>query len=496
VPAAGLAAVVAGLVLLVSPLHIVGAVIFVVGCVVVGLTEPDLALLAVLVLFPFHPLLSRFATENLGVTGASLWVASAWKEATLAAVLAVLGARLLATNPDWRTFRPHLMDALAAVLVAMVGLGMALHPGGLALNEARLLLFPVGVYVAIRLSHLSVRRFFEFAAIAALGFAVFLIVQSSFFGWAFVTSYWGTPALSIPYTFTASGLIGPRGAGTLASPNDAALILGAFICMLGASLLVLRERRWWHAVVLAVAVVGLTMTFSRSGIAGALVGVAVLIAVAARFVHFQPRRGLGLLLAALVVAGALSSVVYAERGGLTLLRGTFVSLSTATDSETPPNNGAITAAGGDPSTSDHLASISDAFTVVRTNPLGVGLGTVGARPVPISGERPQYVIESWYLSMGVSLGWIGLAWTILLPIGFVLAGVMALRRGRSLAGLALVGAAVCVGIVGVVLPSMMEPELAMIPWALAALAVGSRSVESESEASPPPPSISLEEASA
>ncbi len=44
-------------------------------------------------------------------------------------------------------------------------------------------------------------------------------------------------------------------------------------------------------------------------------------------------------------------------------------------------------------------------------------------------------------------------------------------RRTAVGGLAAVGAAVVVGVTGIVLPTMLEPQVAYLPWLLAGLAV-------------------------
>ena len=113
--------------------------------------------------------------------------------------------------------------------------------------------------------------------------------------------------------------------------------------------------------------------------------------------------------------------------------------------------------------------------MVESHPLGIGLGTVGSRGVPNTSERPQYILESYYLSMGVMLGWPGLAWAFLLPLVMLITAIRALRRGDRTAGLALLALSVSVAIVSYWLPTIMEPEMAILPWSLAAVAVASQS---------------------
>src|ERR1035437_10066788 len=294
----------AGLIVMASPLHLLGAVLLVLGVSLVGLTAPDWALLAILVLFPVHPLASRVLQVDFGVTGSALLVFSSWKELALAVVIGGQLIRGLAAHPDWRAVRAQLnvVDVLGAGLVVLATIGLALNPDGLALNQFRLWLFPVGVYVAVRLSGLSIRQFLEAAAVVAVAFGTFLVVQGDFLGFGFVSRYW-TAAGRIPNTYTALLLDGPRGSGTLASPNEAALALAFWACMLAAAVLVLREWRRWHALALGIVLVTLAVTFSRSGPAGAFVGIVALLFAVGLTGGLKPRQGLAGLLGGTIAGG-------------------------------------------------------------------------------------------------------------------------------------------------------------------------------------------------
>jgi len=471
--AAGAASIV-GLVLLVSPFHLAGAILIALGVAVIGLTMPDLGLWLVLLLFAVHPLLSKVVQVNFGVTGAALLIFSAWKEIALATVLI---ARLVALAISYRAgvrwrYRPALMDVVAAALILLVAMGVAMRPDSLAVNTARLLLFPIGVYIALRLSPVDPGRYMKLAVAIAVGISAYAVVQSSFFGFSFVSSYWGQPDLPIPYTYIAQYLQGPRASGTFASPNELGFDLTA-VALMGVSLLIVKpaQGRWVAAALFAI-LIGLAVTFSRSAIVASLVGIAVVLVAARRFSP-SPRRTSKYLALAIVPALLLSSVIYDVRGGTTLIQSTIASLvssSSSTDTgvpSTPPPGGIVI----DPSTQGHIESLSAAWSAVTTHPLGLGLGTVGSRADPLTSERPEYIFESWYLTMGISLGWLGLAWAVFLPFALFFTALMALRRGRSLAGLSLLGLSIGMAIVSFLLPTMMEPQMAMLPWSLAALAL-------------------------
>jgi O-antigen ligase len=358
-----------------------------------------------------------------------------------------------------------------------------MRPDSLAVNTARLLLFPIGVYIALRLSPVDPGKYLKLAVAIAVGISAYAVVQSSFFGFSFVNSYWGQPDLPIPYTFIAQYLQGPRASGTFASPNELGFALTA-VALMAVSLLIVKPTRGrWAAAALFAILVALAVTFSRSAIVASAVGIAVILVAARRFSP-SPRRTFTYLALAIVPALLLSGVIYEVRGGTTLIQSTIASL---TSSSSVTDTGGPSLAPGatpsptpsglviDPSTQGHLESLAAAWSAVQANPLGLGLGTVGSRADPLTSERPQYIFESWYLTMGVSLGWLGLAWAVFLPFAMFLSALIALRRGRSLAGLSLLGLSIALAIVSYLLPTMMEPQMAMLPWSLAALAVSSAS---------------------
>ena len=472
-PVAGAVLAVAGLIATASPLHLIGAVALVLGVAIVGLAAPDYALLAVLVLFPVHPLAARVARFDFGVTGSALLVFSAWKEVALVTVLGSELVRHASTHPDWQTIRARLqiVDVSAVALAALLALGLALNPHSLALDQFRLWLFPIGVYAAVRLSRLSFRLFLEAAAVVAVAIGAFLIVQSSFLGVGFVLHYWANAGGAVPSSFLANILQGPRGAGTFASPNEAALAMAIWACMLAAALLVLREWRPWHALALGVVLVALAFTFSRSADIAVFVGIVAVIVVVVRRGELKPKQGLAWLLVAIIAVSSVAAAVYVQRGNLSLFANTLLTASGLSDVP-------------DTSIGGHVNSFDDALTLMKAHPTGVGLGNVGARTDPITGESQPYIVESYYLTMGVTFGWIGLVWALLLPIAFGVCALRAIRRGLLLTGSALLGATLAVAFVSILLPTMAEPQVAMLPWALAAFAVGAGSLASRPKEEP------------
>jgi hypothetical protein len=139
----------------------------------------------------------------------------------------------------------------------------------------------------------------------------------------------------------------------------------------------------------------------------------------------------------------------------------------------------------DASAAAHLKSLGQGWDLLEANPLGTGLGTVGPRPLPGTTDFPAYVIESYYLAMGVSLGWLGFVWAIALPLTMLFLAIRTTRRGHILEGSCLLAIALATAVVGFVLPTMMEPQMAMIPWSVCALATSSLTGEGSPKAPAP-----------
>ena len=464
----------------------IAAVVFLAGVATIAVAIPRATLIAIIVLFPVHPLAMRVVNVDLGLGGVALVLISAWKEVALGAILLVLVGRLiLGMRSDQRSvrFRPHPFDLLAILLVALV-LGMLVSQHTVpALNASRLLLFPVGVYAATRLGGLDPSRDLPLAVVGAACVATFGIFQGSALGWDFVGTYWGLADQPIPYTFTAQFLVGPRSAGTLSSPVEFATYLAMFVGVAVAIALVRPQHRRAALAALPILILALALTFSRSAIVAALLG-SITVIVVARLKREVSSRVIALLVLVAIPALLISGFVYIERGGVDLIRSTIITMSG--DAELRPG-GADSPLSGPPaegSTVDHITSLQEGMSLLRSHPFGVGLGNVGSRAVPGSDERPAYFAESWYLTMGLSLGWLGTLWAVAWTVGLAgLAMWVVGRRTGSDVGLSLIGVVATVAIVGLLLPTMMEPQIAVLPWALAGLAVvvGSGSVEPSSE---------------
>ncbi len=346
-----------------------------------------------------------------------------------------------------------------------------------------MLLFPVGVYVAVRLGMLDDRPYLRSTVIAAGLVGAFGIIQGWLLGWGFRGSVLGDSGSVDPYTFTAQYLDGPRSAGTLSSPVEFGTYLAMLIAVTTATIVARADQRRVALLVLPILVVAVALTFSRSAIvAAAIGGTFVLVAAAVRGQLTRPVVAMILVVA--IPAVAVSGVVYASRGGVDLIRSTMITL---TGEGNPPAPGSSPAPGTanrptappvEGSTVDHITSLQDGVRLVTIHAFGVGLGNVGSRSVPGSEERPAYFAESWYLTMGLTLGWLGLLWALLWTVSLAALAIGTLRRMDTVIPLSLLGTVVTVVFVGLLLPTLVEPQVAVLPWALAGLlVVGDRFVK-------------------
>lgn len=493
---AGVILVVLAPVLAMVGVWLAAALVLLAGVALVGVAEPGLGASLVLLLVPIHPLVTRVLQVDVGITGTPYLLLAAWKEVILAgAVVGAVGGALVRKDARLDRRSVATADVLAGALLALVAVTFVSHPTTLALNEARLLLFPIGVYVVFRLVPTDLPRLASALVAMAALIAAFGIVQSSFLGWGFVARYYGTAGDPTPATFIAAALTGPRAASTFLSPNELALAEVFYLCVaFGLATSGRRPRGPWLSAAIATIVVAIGVTFSRSALA-AMVGALVAMGIVALLRRpAGTRRGALLLVGALIPALAVTTLVYAQRGGFDLIAATIVTVgggagaqpspveaSPAPASAAPSLPSAAASPGfatpipiptgmpPEPSTIGHAESLASGLRLVASHPLGVGLGEVGSRPLPGSDQKPSIIVESWFLAMGLSLGWLGLLWAAAFPIVMLVRAVRVMPEpGFVLPAVAGVGLAVAIAIVGLLLPTMMEPEIAMTPWAVLA----------------------------
>jgi hypothetical protein len=242
--------------------------------------------------------------------------------------------------------------------------------------------------------------------------------------------------------------------GTMRGPN----VLGAYaiivLSLVLSALLVVpkklvRHTSWlpWALGALgAAALVALWYSYSRSALVAALgaIGIVLLYTI----VKKAPRRSLAVIGGLLVVA----IVAVAINWNSSFVQNVIVH-------ENPEDTNSINSNDG------HAESLQDGWHRVLTQPFGAGIGSTGS--ASLTGEHPL-IIENQYLFIAHEAGWLGLG-VFLALFGAVLYRLWK-RRDEYLA-LGVFASGIGLAAVGLLLPVWADETVAIVWWALAAIAL-------------------------
>ncbi len=367
---------------------------------------------------------------DLGVRGAALDVAAAWKDVLLAVALALAlwGSR----SVPLALWADRLALAFAALVLLYWLLPQAWLDGGATsrgqLFAARHDLLPVGAYLLGRLVVLSARTWHRLALtlagtavlVAAWGLVdVYLVPLQwwrdsgvpGWFGDQLGLDYGGLSGLPQNWVLNTGDEHNPlrRLDSTFLSPLATSYMLVVVLLYLLA-----RRPNRWSVAAAAISYAGLLWTHTRAAYLALALGLVVLAAAQRR------RLPVGLAVAALVIGvgfvkafphiGPSTSYTQAE---LELLR---------TQGSLHPGVSNDPLSSGDASTASHLRNLRDGIRTVVHHPQGFGLGNSG-----VSASRTGVDVkagESTYTELGVDTGLVGAA----AFVAWMLAVLMALRR--------------------------------------------------------------------
>lgn len=353
--------------------------------------RPTWLLAAYLLLMPFHTVTFQVLAVELRLSGSVTTLIQSWKDVLLAALLvrALLPALL---TGRLRMAHPWVLPLL--VVYTLVGVwGVIISPSLVAgLYGFRGTFEPLALLVIALSMPLGTRWLRRMPAAmllvgaAASAFAIFQVFVLSY---DFLWRYYAIDGrISNAYSF-AGGTF-QRAMGTFSSPNQFSLYL-SFLIVLGVNL-ALRLPRWrWPTMALVgLLAATLLLTVSRSGWLACAAGI---------FLSGLIWRRKAIFVVPVVVL-ALITLPLGLALGLDehLIR--TVSLS-------------------DPSAAYRLDINRQNLETVLQNPLGVGLGIVGARALNtrILGAGGQlYATESYYFQTAMELGIVGLVLFVVLLV--------------------------------------------------------------------------------
>jgi O-antigen ligase len=211
----------------------------------------------------------------------------------------------------------------------------------------------------------------------------------------------------------------------------------------------LKRRPWQWLAWLALLVLALAFSFSRSAWIGSFLVILTILAV--RFSKkAQLRRWLLPAAIVLIVAGvAIGLLVHHNRGVQNAILHTD-NKSTSLHS----------------SNENHASALKAGISQVLHQPLGRGVGTAG--PASVYNGRKVRIAENYYVQIGQEMGWMGLLAYAVLTI---LLGLSLWRRRREPLALALFASLVGISFVNLLSHAWADDTLSYLWWGLAGLAL-------------------------
>lgn len=407
----------------------------------------------ILVLLPFHALLSVWVGSNLGVYE----YVRLWKELLLVVLLIIttilfwrdkaLRQRLQAWPVFW------LMLGYTALTVVAGVVALAAHQVsakallyGLTVNLRFILFFGVCAVLAAKTPWLRA-NWQKLLLVPAVAVIAFGLLQAFALPHG-VLQHVGYGPDTIPaYQTVDQKPDYARVQSTLRGPNP----LGAYLVLIiaGAVAVLVVAKKWARLLLgglLVAALVVLGQTYSRSAYIGALVTLAVAFWMLLK--SRQAKRWVLVGAAALVVAGGLAIAGLRQND---LVQNTFFHTDESSLSSHSSNQ-------------DRATALQTGLNQVLHQPLGRGPGTAG--PASVYNRGQVRIAEDYYLQIGQEVGWLGLGLfvAILIAVGHQLYGQ---RRDRL--AVVLFASLVGISIINLLSHAWADDTLSLLWWGLAGL---------------------------
>lgn len=413
---------------------------------------------AILVLLPFHALLTTWAGSSFGHLDA--W--RIWKEILLAAALPFFIWLV------WRT--PELKKWLTrSWIVRLFGIYVLLH---IILGAWVLLHHQVSTTALAYALIINLRFIYFFVFCVAVGTVstflknnwrkillapagvviVFGLVQKLFLPFDFL-KHFGYSSKTIPaYQTVDANLDFRRIQSTLRGANP----LGAYLVLLVPALWLGLRKVWGKWLAVSAAAVVLFFTYSRSGEIGTAIALALLV-----------WWGIGKKISGRQIAALLVTLVVAATGFVYIFRNSqlvqdtlFHTSSSSTSSRS--------------SNADRLASMENGARDIIHQPLGRGPGTAG--PASARNDHPARIAENYFLQIGQEVGVAGII--LFMAINYLIAKELWARRADQLAKI-LLASLVGITFVNLLSHAWTDDTISYIWWGLAGVAIATPAVISK-----------------
>ncbi len=409
----------------------------------------------ILFLMPFHALLTVWGSSIFGhYTSFRLW-----KEVLLV-VSAVGVLYLMLTDSKIRTHtlsRRLVWLILIYMLLNVVWGLLALNQHdvtakalgyGLIVNLRYLVFFLVTWAVALRMSRL--RSHWQWAVYwPAMGVVAFGLLQIFFLPHDFLRHFGYGPATIQPFDTINHNSHYVRIASTLRGANPLGAYLLIPISLLAVLLLNPKRRTWLQAIFLAASLVVLFFSFSRSAWIGALISLALILAVSVRT---RPSRLVTLGIIGVVVAAAVITTIAFHRNprfeNFIFHTQTHSAVKTTSDE-------------------NHLSALKTNLGEVWDYPLGKGPGTAGPASIYNTGH-PTRIAENYFVQISQETGWLGFGLFALINVG--VGYLLWIRRADPLA-LSLFASLIGLTFINLLSHAWADDTLAYVWWGLAGVAM-------------------------
>lgn len=380
-----------------------------------------------------------------------------WKE-ILIIVAAVIALVILRRRKQFSIIRESLFIGIGIYLGTYV-LSLLLFGGdassvsaGLAIDLRYILYFAL-VLIAVRLYPLERSAFIGIGVIGALIVTVFSLLQVSVLPTDVLANIGYSKETIAPYLTVDQNADFVRINSTLRGPNP----LGAYAVIVIAAIVAYMTRGRLNksssnrqivaGVIAAGAVVMLWASYSRSAWIAAVI--AVLVVLATVYAKRLTRK-VWIVGAAILVA--LVGVLIASQGN-SFVSNVILHENIDGDSSLNSNEG-------------HVSSLADGTRRLLLQPFGAGVGSTGS--ASLYGDS-SLIIENQYLFIAHEVGWLGLAFFVLIFIGVL---TRLWQRRSDWLALSVFASGVGLAVIGLFLPVWADDTVSIIWWGLAALMIG------------------------
>ncbi len=401
---------------------------------------------AILVLLPFHALLTTWAGSNLGY----LDVFRLWKE-LLMIPLAVLALWLLHLNKAFQQqlVRSWLLRFIGLYTLLFIGFGLYTIFTDRATLEAvlyswivnlRFLWWFVVVWIIARADPLITQQWPKLLFIPASLVVLFGLLQRFLLPADFL-QHFGYGPDTIPATQTIDGKSSyQRIQSTLRGANP----FGAYLLFVVTAVIASLRRMPWLVGLAAVASVALFFTYSRSAWIGLVVSLAVL-----GFLQLSSKRGRQVMIVSLVLALTLGVAgIWQFQHNDALQNAVFHSDENSQSSQS--------------SNEARSTALVTATKDIIAEPLGRGPGTAG--PASARNSQPARISENYFLQIGQEVGVLG----ILLFAGILFGTVRHLwQRRRYVLARVLLASLAGITVVNFMSHAWTDDTLSLLWWGFA-----------------------------